>query len=320
MVGHSKKMKALLVNLPEQACGVAVFGRNLYQVLKPSQRVGWHLCEASSEAQFRQTVDSLKPDAILYNWQPGQGGYLAQAPFPGLGCKQVLSYHDLTVADSCWDAILFSDPTMQPHDNWHSIGRPLPVFTPDSRYFSNHNPVPTVGCYGFMGAWANQVVEQVLKEFEFAKVRLNLPFATYGDAGGGHARAMADLCGSFVMGTGITIEISHDFLPQPQLLDWLSKNDLNCFFRPVQMGWRGVSSAPDSALAVRRPIAVNRCSAFRHLHNLNPSICIEDSSLTQIVANGLSPLVPLYAKWDAETVRAQVEDVITGLVSPQEQA
>lgn len=310
MVGHSKKMKALLVNLPEQACGVAVFGRNLYQVLKPSQRVGWHLCEASSEAQFRQTVDSLKPDVILYNWQPGQGGYLAQAPFPGLGCKQALSYHDLTVAESYWDAILFADPTMYPYNNWHPIGRPLPQF----KYWpTNENKILTVGCYGFMGGWSRHVVAQVIKEFEFARVRLNLPFATYGDADGGIARHTADMCGMMVMGTGVTLEISHDFLPQPQLLDWLSQNDINCFLRDTNTGWRGVSSAPDAALAVRRPIAVNRCSAFRHLHSTNPSICIEDSSLTDIVRQGLNPLIPLYQAWAPEVVREQVESVILGL-------
>jgi hypothetical protein len=104
-------------------------------------------------------------------------------------------------------------------------------------------------------------------------------------------------------------------LAQAQLLEWLRENDLNCYLRDPAWNWRGVASAPDCALAVRRPLAVNKCNAFRHLHGLTPSICVEDQSLSQIIGNGLSPLVPLYKQFAPEIVQRQVEDVLASVVN-----
>lgn len=36
---------------------------------------------------------------------------------------------------------------------------------------------------------------------------------------------------------------------------------------------------------------------FRHVSSASPSICIEDSSLKQIIDNGIAPLVPFYCEW-----------------------
>lgn len=300
---------ALFINSPSPACGVFQFGMNLHRILAPSSKVKWAYCEAKSPEQLQLAVKAVAPDVCVVNHQEGIGGFMNQAPFYWMG-KSVFVFHDLGFNEAAYEAVLFSDPTMTESGKWKKIGRPLPQF----KYYSTpNNPVVTIGCYGLVGAWADRVVGRVVDEFEYAHVRLLMPFATYGDADGLTAKAMADRCRALVKGKYVTLEISHDFLPQPELLEWLSQNDINCYFRDVAVGWRGVSSAPDCALAVRRPIAVNRCTAFRHLHGLSPSIEIEDSSLTQIISNGLNPLVPLLQKWDAQTVRNDVDKVILSL-------
>lgn len=306
-------MNCIFVNYPEPKCGVVQFGRNLWGVLKDSGNVRWSYAEPTTVGELRSVTSMPEPDAVLYNWQGGQGGFLADAPFPWLSAKQYLVYHDLAVDESKWDGILFSDPTMTPRGKWHVLGRPLPEYHLPRTV--GRSEMPVFGCNGFIGAWADQVVHRVMQEFEYARIRLNLPFARYGDADGSQARAMADRCRNMVVNNpGIKLEISHDFLPQPELLNWLAANDLNLYIRPSNMNWRGVSSAPDSALAVNRPMAVNKCNAFRHLHNLKPSICVEDHSLLEIIGNGLSPLVEFKAKWcDPEVIRRQVEEAILRL-------
>lgn len=286
------------------------FGHNLHAVLKPSSRIQWEYCEPQSEAELRLTCHSVDPAVTLVNWQALIGGYLAHAPFPWMK-NPVFCYHDCEFDDARWKAVLFADPTMQAHGKWHSIGRPIQEFktmvqTPELRR-------PIIGVHGFLGAWSDQVVHRVLQEFEFATVRLQLPFSRFCDANGAQALAMAERCKTMALGTGVQVEATHDFLPEWALLAWLSQNDLNAYIRPPEMNWRGVSSAPDRALSVRRPLAVNKCSAFRHLHHTNPSICVEDCSLTEILQNGLNPLIPLYNAWEPDVVRYQVEEVLCTL-------
>lgn len=306
-------MKALFVNgSSEEACGVNQLGKNLYAILKDSKNIQWEYCAPDNIGQLRAAAILPKPDAVLYNYQQGQNTFLNDSPFPWLG-KQYCCYHDLSINEDRFDGILFSDPTMTPQGKWHVIGRPLPRYHRRPNTASS-SPIPVIGSHGFLGAWSDQLVHKVTQEFEHAIIRLNLPFAKYGDANGSQATAMAERCRNMLVNKpGISLQISHDFLPMDRLLDWLRENDINCYLRPPAP-WRGVSSAPDAAISVGKPVCVNKCQAFRHLHNLTPSICIEDRSLTDIMLDGLSPLVPFVAKWcDEDVIREQVERVLMNL-------
>lgn len=310
-------MKALFVNgSSEPQCGVNQFGKNLYAILKDSQNIEWHYHEASTHCELTCAVLDAS-DAIVYNWQSGQGGILSEAPFSNFNHPQYLIYHDNDINENAWDGIFFSDPTMTERGNWHVLGRPIPkienlLCLPNLQTASHHWTRPVIGVHGFIGAWADQVVYRVMQEFEYATVAMSLPFARYGDADGSQARAMAERCRNMTVNNpGITLQIGHSFMEKDELIAWLARNDLNVYIRPPSMNWRGVSSAPDFAIAAKRPIAINKCSAFRHLHGLAPSICVEDNSLMEIIGNGLSPFVPFVAKWcDEDVIREQVERVL----------
>lgn len=298
-------MRALFINLGMNACGVSEFGRRLFHILLPSDRVEWCYHEPASAAECSMPGY----DVVVYNWIDGQGGFLAGAPFLEVKSKQVLVYHDGHCATG-FDAVLFADPDKPAEGKWHPFGRPIP----DRCYsLGKGTRTPVIGVHGFRGAQADWVVEQVLKEFEHAAVRLLLPFSHYCDPSGAEARGMADDCARMVAGTGVGLEVRHELLREDKLLEWLSDNDINCYMRDPAHNWAGVSSAPDCALAVRRPIAVNKCNAFRHLHHCDPSICVEDSSLRTIMRHGVQPLLPLYERWAQHNVRAQVDDIILAL-------
>jgi hypothetical protein len=307
-------MNLLFVNGTEPACGVYQYGENLWEILRESTRCQWSCCKPQDMESLGLAARSSDARFILYNWQKGMGGFLSGAPF-AWRIPQGLVYHDCDIDDSRWDAIFFSDTTMQPHGKWIPIGRPLPKFN-IPRVGRCLHEAPIFGVHGFIGAWAEDVVFRVMQEFEHATVRLSLPAARFADPDGAAAMAMAERCRRMVHGTGIKLDISHDFKSSDQLLDWLHANDMNCYFRPLAMNWRGISSATDAALAVGRPIAINKCSAFRHLHGLSPSICIEDSSFMGIFGSGLSPLVPFKSKWcDPDLIRIRIEDAIHQIVN-----
>jgi len=93
----------------------------------------------------------------------------------------------------------------------------------------------------------------------------------------------------------------------------MAGNDLNVF-PYAELPQKGVASSMDMALSVRRPVAVTRTYMFRHVYHVQPSICVEDLSLKEIMANGTKPLEPLYKMWNKENFVKEFEDIIYGIL------
>lgn len=288
------KASVLFVNTTEPRCGVHQYGANLFSLLEDSARYAFRYFQPKNDRELQMASRSCQTDAIIYNWAPNIGGWMGHFPFQDYALHHIAVYHDGHIPHESFDAILFSDPTMPQHSNWYPIGRPVPRWEVQDLPMRPKD-TPWIGINGFLGAWAAIGVRQILHEFPKCKLRLHLPAAVYGDPDGAQAAAQIQACTNLVaLRPETTLEVRREFLPMPELLQWLSDNDLNVYARDAAMPWRGVSSVLDPALAVRRPIAVNLCSAFRHVHNLQPSICIEHNTLRTILENGVIPLLPLY--------------------------
>lgn len=298
------------INSVNPICGVHQYGRCLHAMLSPSTEFEFRYCQFHTKEELFEAVRNSNPQCIIYNWQSGIGDWMSEAPFKSLGPKQILVFHDLKVNDG-FDRIIFSDPTAQNNGIWRHIGRPIPIWTPTKK---PNNPIPVIGLHGFMGAWAWGVLKVITKDFEEAIVRVHMPYAAYGDGDGAIANGMAGAIHNAIKGTGIKVQIQHEFMPSlNDLLGWLSQNDINCYVRDYGP-WRGVSSALDAALAVNRPIAINKCEAFRHIYTRCPFICVEDHSLQEIYTMGLKPLKQFKEEWSPERVRASVENVIHEII------
>lgn len=307
-------MNILFCNSKEPVCGVYQYGVNLFSSLAVSTRNKYIYAEPDSAEETLRLMDRNLADVLIVNWHPDMGGWQVELPFKPevAAAKQILIYHDWNVKGAEFDAVLFSDPTIGDYDNWKIIPRPLPRWNPISKVIDMENP--KIGVHGFYGASAHMLTEQVVKEFDTATVRLHLPYAHFGDPSGEKARDILARCHETIKSKpGITIEANHEFLTTTKLLEWLSENDINCYFRDTEAEWKGVSSALDSAMAVQRPLAVNKCKGFRHVHNLEPSICIEDRSIREIIASGISPLLPLYQANSVSAICNRVDDIVEGL-------
>lgn len=299
-------IRVLFVNTPEPRCGVHQYGRRLFEVLKPSEKIEFFYRAPESLVELSDFTSKVIPHVFIFNWIDGIGGFLRGAPF-GLG-KAISIFHDGWIDQSRWDAILFSDPTMEQNGKWFPIGRPLPTWEMKE---PKAHAVPWIGVNGFLGAWATIAVRKILEEFKTAHIRLHLPYATYGDPDGARAQQTFRDCVRLSTGyPGIEFSGQFTFKTEPELLDWLSQNDLNVYMRDLPPVWRGVSSVLDLALACGRPIAINRCVAFRHFFECCPSICVEHNSMRKIIENGDVPIRPLRVRWEPERVRIEVESLI----------
>jgi hypothetical protein len=218
-------------------------------------------------------------------------------------------------ADSdVFDYHLCQDPDM-------IINNPCVLKTKQLVYpYTNITPLPetpTIGSFGFgtPGKGFDRLVEQVQKEFDTAIIRINLPFNDVVDINGTtHAIPTAKKCREKLYKPGVILEITHTFFTEPQLLDFLAGNTINCFLYDTKMSL-GISGPGLHALAVHRPMAITRCGMFRHLLKASPSICIEDSSLKEIIANGLAPLEVFYKEWSEEEFIKDYEMILDRVVA-----
>lgn len=304
-------MNVLFINSGEPRCGVHQYGRNLCAVMSRHPKlVVIHATPADRE-ELVNLCNELMPDVIIYNWQQGIGGWMAEAPFSNLG-RQVLVYHDLEANFDKFDLILFSDPTMAKHDNWVPIGRPLNYIVLWDQGLPGNSL--KFGINGFIGGWAINVINEVMHQFDEGHFRLHLPFATYGDSTGAVARASADQCRSAISGSKFTMEVNHEHMSWRNLVEWLYVNDINCYFRDKSAHWRGISSALDAALCARKPIAINECSAFRHMFDCNPSILIEKRKLKDIMDDGGLQLDMKREQYHPDKVAGQVYWALSDLI------
>jgi hypothetical protein len=154
--------------------------------------------------------------------------------------------------------------------------------------------------FGLQGKGFNRLIAKVQEEFDEAIIRLHILFAEFGDPEGRGAQTIARTREELVWKKGIRLEVTHHYLTDAELLDFLAKNSINAFFYDQYLG-RGISSVTDYALAVGRFLALSTSSMFRHL-NRNPSLQIELRSLKELLSIDQRYLDRIASSWCEENL------------------
>lgn len=291
----------LFINHPEKECGVHQFGENVFSAIRGSKRFDFVYAECSNEGQLKECIRQYNPVAVIYNYYGSTMPWLSpritrSIPLPHIGVLHEVTQERVNTANkTLFDFHIAPDPTvLLTNPIVFKTGRLIPAYT------DTHIPpaVPTIGSFGFgtKGKGYSRIIETVQDEFDEAVIRLNIPFARFGDADGHGAKAYADECRQQIRKPGIQLAITHDFLSQEQVLDFLAANSVNCFFYEENKN-RGISSVIDLALAVNKPIAITKSNMFRHVVHTEPSICIEDSTLRAIMEHGAGVLASYKKEW-----------------------
>ena len=312
-------MKILFVNHKKTQCGVYEFGRNIASALEKSSEYKFFYCECDSPNDVQTIVEKENPALVIYNYHPSTQWFVTADLTRKIRCPQIGLIHEVTqqIADRA-DNKLFNfhiahDPTLLLKNPLvFKAGRLIP------RYENKFSPpeTPVIGSFGFAGKKGQKkIVEMVEREFDRAVVRLNIPFSTFGDRDGAMAKAIADDCRAALTNENIKLEITHDFLDESELLDFLAQNTINLFLYEPMNEPRGISGAADTALAVKRPVGITRQQMFRHIVGATPSICVEENSIKKIIENGIAPLVPFYDEWSEDTIRWDYERIVGDVLS-----
>jgi len=310
----------LIVNHAKSQCGIHQYGLNIYAALASSNRYAIAYAECDSRADLSSAMLAFNPSVVLYNYFPVTMPWLDRAAIQGWRAVKLGMMHEVTqqdadaATDELFDLHLCPDPTLVERN---ALCAKIPRIIP--RYSGNARP-PTrtkIGSFGFgiHDKGFVRLVETVQREFDEADVEIRMPFNDVVDvAGKTFALETSRRCRAAVKKPGIHLSISHDFVTKEELLDFLAGNTLNAFFYDVAKH-RGISSTIEHALAVDRPLAITRCGMFRHVTSVTPSICIEDSTLRQIVSNGTAPLASLREEWTEARFLARLEELFDRAVA-----
>ena len=330
----------LFVTHMKKQCGVYEFGLSTFNAIKKSTKYIFIHVECESLAELTAAIAINKPTMIIYNYHPAVMPWVCTKVVKGIyknnlaniGITQVGIIHEITqqVADtataynntiilngttkkinSLFDFYIAADPTLLLKNPLvFKTGRLIPEY-------QNNTSVPavtTIGSFGFAtpNKGFEKLVAKVKEEFNEAIIRLNMPHAAFGDADGTNAKNIADNCFKILEGSNIKLEITHEYLNHDKLLDFLAANSMNVFMYEDKNG-RGISSAIDFALSVKRPIAVSNCSMFRHLLKTNPEICCETQSLKNILSKGISSVTKNISSRDEVNLVWEYERIVNAI-------
>lgn len=317
------RKKILIVSHKEKQCGIHQYALNISNALKKSSLYNFIYIESSSIDELREGVSSKNPDAIIYNHYPLTMPWLTSDVTRQYSIPQLGIMHEVTqeasdkASDELFDFHLCPDPTLQLNNPLiYKTRRLIPPYI-------NMKPIPetvTIGSFGFGFGHKGfeRIVETVQREFDEAKIILHLPFNDLVDKDGRfQTLEIASRCKQIAKEPGIKLQIKHDFLSKRGLLDFLASNTLNAFFYESDCHL-GISSTIEHALAVQRPLAISNCGMFRHVLSATPSICIDDSSLTEIIDHGIAPLVPFYNEWSEAAFVNDYERIFKSIFDPSE--
>lgn len=330
--------KILFVIHSAQQCGVYQFGNEVFDAIAGSSKYQFIKTPCDSLEELKKQVALHDPAAVIYNFHPSVMPWvfsktakgLYHNNIAGIKCLQIGIIHEITqeVADratsyrnsvvtgtskdmlnSLFDFYISADPTLLLKNPFvFKTGRLIPVYSGSSHEKDN---IPVIGSFGFgtPNKGFEDIVTKVQQEFDEAIIRFNIPFAEFGDKDGTHAKQIADHCRSLIKKPGIRLEVSHDFLPKEDVLKFLAGNDLNVFLYKDK-GGRGLSSATDLAMAVKKPVAVSECPMFRHILSVKPTVSAEKLSLKEIMNNGFASLEKLAGRWDSKNLLWDYERIL----------
>ena len=308
-------MNCLFINHSAEKCGVYQFGKILGNALIKNGTHIWKYTEVSNTSEYENVINYLSPQAVIYN-------YFSAITMPWVSVDLIKRFSNLVHIGIAheephlgWQAQVFNasiipDPTYNTQNpRVFKTGRCIPDYIP--------TPPPTeltIGSFGFGMGYGKytRVMKMVQRDFDTAHIRLHIPYAQFGDTDGGYANYAEKSCREMITKPGITLTVTHNFLSHEGLLDWISRNSLNCFFYDLNPG-RGIASTVDYGLAVQRPIAVVRSYMLRHIYDAEPSICAEDTNLQTIINNGIKPLTPFF-RWTEKNIAEEYEKIIEKVI------
>jgi len=308
-------MNIFIVNNSQQNCGVYQYGKRFGNICTKSKKYNFMYFEMNSENEFIEMFSKHKPEAIIYNYLSGTMPWVTPAlvqQYRELGIKQYLIVHNSYYP--FFDYYLHQNP-YHPGVDVNNFALPRPLYDYKKFEYESKDDVLTIGTFGFgfKCKYIDQICKIINEQIIDREVQINLHLTeSHYSPNWDTIETIKQNCLNEITHDNIKLNITHDFLTDDKMLEFLSKNDLNIFLyeKYPDNFYNGISSTIDYALSVKKPIAICKSNMFSHIWDVSPSICIEDNSLLQIIENGFAPLEEKYNSWTTDKFLNMLESII----------
>lgn len=312
-------MVIFIVNHKIKNCGVYQYGKRVALIASKSKLLNIHYIEADNQLEFQSLVDKYKPSVIVYNHLTGTMPWV-NADYVELlrkrGIKQGTIVHNVAYS-TFFDFYLHQDPNFKTSKNNYKLLRPLFQYNNNINLQSNQIKIGSFG-FGFFSKYYNDLCSYVRDSFINSacqiQLRLHLTHSHFCE-NSKDIEIIKHHANQIISNSNISLNITTNFISDDELLDFLAGNHINIFFYQKYNDYNGISSSIDYALSVKRPIAICKSNMFSHIWNANPSICVEDTSLNEIINNGFKPLECYYNEWSHENFIKIFEQNINNIIN-----
>lgn len=260
-------LKGIFYNSKYALCSIWESGNMIYQILNKSTK---YILEYSED-----TILDNKYDFIVVNWHHSVNNWLTEELLKDYMGKTYcfiteVGFDDLFIqTPKIFNHYLFLDPSINDDvtQNIYGFPRPLEPYLNDSE--QNTPDIVTIGSFGFAtdGKCWTKIIDAVCSEFNNAKIKFNIPHATY-IGRKIHKRIVRDiLIKTHTMKPGITLELTHNNMTKNEIIKWCGSNTINCFFYDrYKLGFvHGLCAVTDQAISSGKPLLTSSDPTFRHI-------------------------------------------------------
>jgi hypothetical protein len=264
-------MRGIYYNSIQASCSIWESGMMVYNILKQSDQYTLNYTEDQT----------WQPDYdfAIVNWHFITNKWinddlLSQVNFKGpIFC--VITEVGLTTdtlfiqtPKSIFSAYIFLDPSLEDNPMQGIYGFPRPLEKQIETHASKPGP-PIIGSFGYPtpGKLWLELITAVELEFDDAIIRLNIPKGTFIPFNKFKAEIDIIRARAKTMKPGIQLQITHNYMTKPELIDWCAENTINCFFYDrYKLGFtHGLCAVSDQAISSGRPLLTSSDLTFKHL-------------------------------------------------------
>jgi hypothetical protein len=264
-------MKILFLNHQKSQCGIYEIGKRIFELLDKSILNPIYL-EASDLNSYLNIIEEHKPDVILYNF------YVATLPYvtPNLtfnfkNIKHIgiihdpLSPSDIHFYDNTFDSWIIHDHTNQtPSNKKYTTIRPIRRYEKNKK---TEKSILNIGSHGFsVSPWKmfDRIIDIIHEEFDEVNINMNITQATFGGSDDTH---IFNFWKNKIIKSGVNLNITNQYFEtENEVIEFLSKNDLNVYFYNAPSIYVGVGGSADLAISSQTSLAINSTHMYRHLH------------------------------------------------------
>jgi hypothetical protein len=317
------KPRFLFLNTRAAQCSIYKSGVQIYEALRGSEH--WELdyveipnFDVAALYQGRVVIDDVEQepyDAYIFNYHDitmrGTENILSEHfhRLDGVKYSIILEmepgnpYSRLFSDD--FDGYLVMDPTyVSNHDRFHAFPRPIPPAQVDPYIDTD---VPVIGTFGFatQDKYFDRIVEAAAKELKEARIKINIPKATYADPQDTMYDMIRQRCLAHVR-AGIDVEFTREFFTDAELIRWCGRNTLNMFMYDRHMP--GLAAVTDQAIASGRPLLVSGNETFRHIHSYCPAY--PDHSIAVAIDKHADAVKRMQEDWSWTSCQRRLKEIL----------